>query len=130
MYLSHVELGKKAEKVATWSLAVFLFASALSINTDFFPVYLYFYPLACLIIIAGAYHFLNQRLGWICGSFKETGKVSLFIYLVHPAIIFSTASILAGLFLPVAFLAVILISVVAGIIVAATYQKAAAYFKT
>jgi len=129
MYLSHVELGKKAQKVAGASLIVFLLASALSINTDLFPVYLYFYPLAALIIIAAAYHATEKAAGALCNMLKETGKVSLFIYLVHPAVIFSTAMALAFLSPPVAFLAVILISVVAGMAAAIIYQKASAAVK-
>ena len=126
MYLSHIELGKKAQRVAGASLFVFLLASALAINTDFFPVYLYFYPLACLIIIAAAYHAAERWLEGICNALKETGKASLFIYLVHPAVIFSTAVALAGVSMPVAFLLVILVSVVVGMAAATTYQKAAA----
>jgi len=124
MYLSHVELGKKAEKVAGASLAVFLLASALSINTDFFPVYLYFYPLACLIIIAAAYHVARKWANAANKVMEGVGKASLFVYLVHPAVIFSTAAALAGLTAPVAFLAVVLLSTVAGMAAARIYQKA------
>ena len=124
MYLSHVELGRKAEKVAGASLAVFLLASALSINTDFFPVYLFFYPLACLIIIAAAYHAARKWASAASRVMEDVGKASLFVYLVHPAVIFSTASALAGLTTPVAFLAVVLLSTVAGMAAATIYQKA------
>ncbi len=124
MYLSHVELGKKAQKVAGASLIVFLLASALTINTDLFPVYLYFYPLACLIIIAAAYHAAERWLEGVCNALKETGKASLFIYFVHPAVIFSIATVLAGVFAPAAFLLVILLSVIVGMTAAIAYQKA------
>jgi len=128
-YLSHVELGRKAQKVAGASLLVFLAASALAINTDFFPVYLYFYPLACLIIIAAAYHAARKWANAASRVMEAVGKASLFIYLVHPAIIFSMAAALAGFFAPAAFLLVILISVAAGMAAAAGYQKAVGYFK-
>lgn len=127
MYLSHVELGKKVQKVAGASLVVFLFASGLSINTDFFPVYLYFYPLACLIIIAAVYHAAERwAAGALCNALKETGKASLFIYLVHPTVIFSVSFALAGVFAPAAFLLVMLVSVVGGAAAATAYQKAVA----
>lgn len=125
MYLSHVELGKKVQKVAGASLVVFLLASALAINTDFFPVYLYFYPLACLIIIAAAYHAAREWANAASRAMEAVGKSSLFIYLVHPAVIFSVAMALGAI--PAAFLFVILISVAAGMAAAAFYQKAAGY---
>jgi len=124
MYLSHVELGKKAEKMAGVSLIVFLAASALAINTDFFPVYIYFYPLACLIIIASAYHAAERRAKAACKVMEEVGKASLFIYLVHPAVIFSIASAMTYFSAPTAFLLVILFSIVIGMAAAIAHQKA------
>jgi len=126
MYLSHVELGKKAQKVAGASLAVFLLASALAINTDAFPVYLYFYPLACLIIIAAAYHAARRWAAPGCRAMEEMGKASLFIYLVHPTVIFSIAVALAGIPATASFLAVILVSIIVGMVAAIAYKKAMA----